>query len=141
MELDEVRALVQQAVENLLNGQPDLHDFTPATGQTEWNIAHHLAVEVNILFPDYACDLDVSKPNYNNMRPDIIVHERGNHNEILLVIEVKREVADIWDDVTKITGFWFDAPLNYQFGAVVVINERSAPVIEVFENDDPASAF
>ena len=133
MELHEVKALVDLAVANLRATQPNLHDFTPATLQTEWNIAHHLACEIKELFPDHDCDLDVSKPNLNNMRPDIIIHERGNHDNNLLVIEVKRDAVDIWEDVTKITGFWFDAPLNYQFGAVVAINEYADPVVEVFE--------
>lgn len=69
----------------------------------------------------YHCDLDVSKPNMDAKRPDIILHRRGRHNQNFLVIEVKRHVGDVEGDLVKIRDWWFLPPLLHHFGAVVAI--------------------
>ncbi|MGA2733069.1 MAG: hypothetical protein ABSG35_10810 [Syntrophobacteraceae bacterium] len=38
-----IKKLLDQAVESLFANQPNIFDFTSETGQTEWNLAHHLA--------------------------------------------------------------------------------------------------
>jgi hypothetical protein len=72
MNSDQVEKLIKEAIANLFAHQPDFWDFTSATNQTEWNIAHHLANELHAMQRDYQCDLDVSKPTMDARRPDII---------------------------------------------------------------------
>ncbi len=137
MNLIEVQARLDNAVNLLLNHQPNLSDFTSETGQTEWNIAHHLANEIHSLFPEHDCDLDITKPNLGNRRPDIILHKRGSQARNFLVIEVKRDISGTADDLEKIKNYWFVEPLKYKFGAVIVVNEGQGSFIKVIENATP----
>lgn len=139
MSPDEVERLIKEAIANLFAHQSDFWRFTSATNQTEWNIAHHLANELHAIQPQFHCDLDVSKPNMDARRPDIILHRRGCHSENFLVIEVKRHVGDVEDDAVKIRNWWFSPPLLYGFGAVVAIPDGAGPndcFVRVFANSD-----
>lgn len=86
MNLQEVAERVEDAVRELLREEPTLFDFTSETNYTEWNIAHHLAIQLDYLFEDddYDCDIDVLKVNLDNVRPDIIIHKRNTHRRNLL---------------------------------------------------------
>jgi hypothetical protein len=69
--------------------------------------------------------------------PDIILHRRGRHNQNFLVIEVKRHVGDVEDDIVKIRDCWFSRPLLYHFGAVVAVPDGAEPgdcFVSVFTN-------
>lgn len=134
MTVEEITQLLESAALSLLKHQSDFFAFTSETDQREWNISHHYANEVHSLFQKYHCDVDVAKPNFKNKRPDIIIHRRGTHHHNLLVIEVKRNQEDVPGEIEKILTFWFDAPLCYQFGAVVVINDYEKPMVKVIEN-------
>jgi hypothetical protein len=133
----QIRALVEDASRLLFEHQPNIFDYTSATGQTEWNLAHHLAWELRHLLPSFDCDLDVTKHNFENRRPDVIFHKRGTHRANYLVIEIKYDggVTALEHDVEKIRDYWFREPLSYTFGAVV--NLRSDRIYEVhaFRND------
>jgi len=135
MNAADIERIVQEAARLLLEHHPTLFLFTSQTNQTEWNIAHHLAVELAELFDDYDCDVDVSKPNLDLRRPDIIIHQRGIHQRNLLVIEVKRSRDDVDADVEKIRRWWFREELRYQFGAVVVVNEHEPVQVTMLENE------
>ncbi|NVJ98357.1 MAG: hypothetical protein HWE25_09405 [Alphaproteobacteria bacterium] len=123
MSQNDIQSKLEQAINQLFTNQADLFRFTSATNQTEWNINHHLANEIGEVFSDYHCDVDVAKPDMNRMRPDIIIHERGTHDRNLLIVEIKRREADIPGELEKIQRYWFQAPLSYRYGAVIVINE------------------
>src|SRR5712692_2619311 len=114
----QLKLILEQAVAKLLEHQPNIFEFTSQTGQTEWNLAHHLAVEISAFFPSLEWDLDVLKRDYNNKRPDIIFHKRGTHKSNHLVVEMKRDGSpqEIDDDIKKIHTHWFRAPLHYEFG-------------------------
>jgi hypothetical protein len=132
-----VEKLIRDAIANLFAHQPDFWDFTSATNQTEWNIAHHLANELHAMLRHYHCDIDVSKPNLDSRRPDIVIHRRGRHNQNFLVVEVKRNANNVEDDIDKIRHWWFAPPLRYHFGAVVAIPDGAAAVnafVRVFAN-------
>jgi hypothetical protein len=135
MNKQSIQEAVTEASRALLASQPDLFRFTSETHQTEWNIAHHLANELHRLFHGYDCDLDVSKPNLGDRRPDIVIHRRGGHEENLLVVEVKRSRGDVAGEIEKIRNWWFPPPLRYRYGAVVVVNEGAEPFIEVIPNE------
>jgi hypothetical protein len=136
MDETNVKKALSEAIGNLFEKQPNIFEFTSETGQTEWNLAHHLANEIHAYFPEFDCDLDLIKVNYDRRRPDIVIHKRGTNSSNFLVIEVKRDgdQRSMSDDVEKIKSNWFRGNLNYQFGAVVnLLNDKSSQV-EVFKN-------
>ncbi len=85
MDESEIKETLEAAATSLYEGQPDIFDFTSETGQTEWNLAHHLANEIHEYFPACHCDLDITKRNFRNHRPDIIIHIRGSNDFNFLV--------------------------------------------------------
>lgn len=133
----ELKSILEKAVANLFERQPNIFEFTPETGQTEWNLTHHLAVELHAFFPSLDHDLDVLKRGYDNMRPDIVFHKRGTHTSNFLVVEVKSDgnPHDIEADMEKIHVHWFREPLRYQFGAVVNLRTSGKHQIQVFKNE------
>jgi hypothetical protein len=133
---NDLKDLLQAAAVNLFKNQPNIYDFTSETGQTEWNLAHHLANEISKLLPWYDCDLDVTKRNIDNRRPDIIFHKRGINRRNFLVIELKRDGTpqELCDDIRKIQDDWFGERLSYRFGALINLKHRYESEIEVFEN-------
>jgi hypothetical protein len=133
----ETEEKLSRAARRLLETQPTLFEFTDATRQSEWNIANHFATELDAEFPGYHRDTDVIKPGFGNMRPDVIIHERKTHKRNLLVVEVKRDKADITADLEKLRNHWFNHPLRYRFGASVVINASEPPFVKVLENAAP----
>jgi hypothetical protein len=136
MQKPELEAILNTAVKMLFRNQPNIFSYTSETGQTEWNLAHHLANEVHQYFNEFDCDLDVTKRNFDFRRPDIIIHRRGEHEHNLLVIETKFDgwKSEIKDDVRKIHADWFRNPLKYQFGAVIDIRSDFRHKLLVFEN-------
>ena len=132
----DLKSTLEEAIAKLFEHQPNIFEFTPETGQTEWNLAHHLAIEISALFPGLDHDLDVTKRSYGNRRPDIIFHKRGTHESNFLVIEVKRDGSPraIAEDVEKIKGYWFRAPLHYEYGATINVLTDGKHEIQVFKN-------
>lgn len=131
MDVSQVKGLVEEGARRLFERQRNIFAYTSATGQTEWNLGHHLAFELQALLPDFDCDLDIMKRNYGNRRPDIIFHRRGTHDRNYLVVEVKLDgdEAEFEHELERIAEYWFSPPLRYQFGAVV--NLKSDRTCEV----------
>jgi len=136
MNKSDLKPTLEQAIAKLFEHQPDIFEFTSETGQTEWNLAHHLAVELREFFPSLDHDLDVVKWGYENRRPDIIFHKRGTHKTNHLVVEIKKDGSprEIAADVEKIKTHWFRAPLHYEFGAVVNLRTEGNHDVQVFQN-------
>jgi hypothetical protein len=128
---EEVEQHIDRAIQRLIHTQGDIFTFTSQTNQTEWNLAHHLANEVQKEFPELSCDVDLIKPNFEYRRPDIVLHKRGTHASNFLVIEAKRHEAHMDEDLEKIKEYWFAHPLRYQFGASVVLNENGFHIIVI----------
>jgi hypothetical protein len=130
-----LRRILYSALKNLFDNQPNIFDFTSQTGQTEWNLAHHLANEIHkyIFWLDH--DLDVTKRYIDNKRPDIIFHKRGINELNFLVIEVKFRNKSIQKDVEKIQEDWMGEQLNYRFGASIKILSKDKYEIIVFEKN------
>jgi hypothetical protein len=136
---ERMEALLEQALDSLFGNQANLFDFTAQTKQTEWNLGHHLACEVQKLFRRFDCDIDVIKTRYGRRRPDIIIHRRGTNERNLLVIETKYQRAEerLEDERDRIRELWFQGELRYLFGAVVVFRrERERCELEVLENPE-----
>lgn len=134
----EIKEKLENAIKNLFINQEDIFKFTQESGVTEWNLAHHLAFEIQKEFPEYQHDIELTKHSFNNRRPDIILHKRGNHNNNFLVIEVKY-LKNTQNDINKIKNYWFEHPLRYKFGASIRIENPNNYVVKVIENEDRIS--
>ena len=136
MKTEDVKEILETAISNLFTNQNNIFDYTSETNQTEWNLAHHYANEVNNLLSDFDCDLDVVKRNLGNRRPDIIFHLRGKQESNFLVIETKLDGSrsELKADIEKTKAAWFGDRLHYQFGAVVNLKSNKTGEVEVFKN-------
>src|SRR5262249_4173538 len=121
MDIAEIKRMLKSAARNLFENQPTIYNFTSESGRTERNIAHHFANEIMKQCPSLDCDLEISKRNIKNKRPDIILHKRGTNKENRLVVEVKTDQTqrEINNDIDKVKTDWFESKLCYQFGSVV----------------------
>lgn len=138
---DLIEIFLRKAVENLFENEPDIYEITEISIMTEWNLCHHLAIQLQQFFPEYDCDIEIIKPYYNRKRPDIILHHRGNHKNNFLVVEAKKDDEEGFEeDKDKMQKNWFKHPLSYKFGAVVNFKGLAAE-IEVFENIDDESDY
>ncbi|KKN43453.1 hypothetical protein LCGC14_0703060 [marine sediment metagenome] len=131
----DIKEKLKKAIWNLFINQKDIFEFTPESGVTEWNLTHHLAFEIQKEFPEYQLDIELTKPSFNNRRPDIILHERQTHNNNFLVIEVKCQKSPL-NDINKIKDYWFDYPLRYKFGASTNIENLHKYNITIIKNQD-----
>lgn len=87
MNKKEIEEKLRISIENLFNNQKDFFNLTSESNVTEWNLVHHLAFEIQGEFPGIQHDIELIKRSFQNKRPDIIFHERGNNNNNFLVIE------------------------------------------------------
>jgi len=131
----EIKEKLEHAIKNLFINQKDIFKFTSESGATEWNLAHHLAFEIQKEFPEHQHDIELTKHSFRNRRPDIILHERGTHNNNFLVIEVKHQKSPL-NDINKIRNYWFECPLRYKYGASIRIEKPHRYVVRVIKNED-----
>ncbi|WP_421535582.1 hypothetical protein [Priestia sp. D3YE.R1] len=116
-----IRDIIYSSIKNLFINQPEIFENTIHTNLTEWNLSYHLANEISKYLLWLDVDLDVSKRNYQNRRPDIIFHKRRTNILNFLVIELKKSKYDNQSDIVKIKNDWMNEPLNYRFGAYINI--------------------
>ncbi len=135
MDKKSIKKLLDQTVNSLFASQPNIFEFTSETGQTEWNLAHHLANEIHKSLSRFDCDLEVIKRNLENKRPDIIFHKRGTNENNLLAVELKLDgdPRNMKKDVDKIKSYWPGDPLRYNFGAVINIRSDKSYAVKVLE--------
>jgi len=125
---DLITRIICSALNNIVSAQPNLSQFIPQeTAEREPNLSFHFANELWKFLFWLGCDFDVTKSFHHDKRPDMIFHKRGINSLNFLVVEVKRESNPngFADDLVKIRDHWFDTDLHYQFGASVVIDEKS----------------
>ena len=81
-----------------------------------------------------------SKRDYKGIRPDIIVHERNEPNNGL-IIEFKKMDFDVTYDVQKVRyATCHCSPLHYIVGAVVRLRQSNAEV-EIYQDGQPNCKF
>ena len=117
------------SIKNLFDNQPTIFEFTSETGETEWNLACHLSHENRKYIFWLDNDVELTKANHNNKRPDIVFHKRGIHALNFLVIELKHRGADTSKDIKRIREQWTRRNLSYRFGASIrIINSEDYSV-------------
>lgn len=116
-----IKNIIFSAITNLFKNQDDIFENTYQTNITEWNLSYHLSNELKEYIWWLNCDLDVTKRNYSNKRPDIIFHKRKKNSLNFLVIELKKNKHDNKSDIDKIKDDWMRYPLHYRYGAYVNI--------------------
>ena len=84
--------ILLSAAQEMWRREPTLAIYTKQTAEHELNVAFHFAAELRTWFPWLDCDFDVTKPNFERNRPDIILHRRAEHAANFLVVQIKREV-------------------------------------------------
>lgn len=137
MNKKEIKEKLENAIKNLFINQEDIFEFTSESGTTEWNLAHHLAFEIQKEFPQFQHDIELTKSSFEYKRPDIVLHKRGNHNNNFLVIEVKYQ-KNTQNDINKIKNYWFEHPLRYKFGASIRIDNPNEYIVKIIRNEDRA---
>ncbi|MFJ1105234.1 hypothetical protein [Bacillus albus] len=116
-----IKDIIYSSIKNLFQNQPDIFVNTRYTSFTEWNLNYHLSNEIAKYIFWLNVDLDVSKRNYNNRRPDIIFHKRRTNSLNYLVVELKKSENDNQSDICKLKEDWMREPLNYRYGAYINI--------------------
>lgn len=139
MNESKLKNLLMQAAVDLYKNQPNINQFTSETNNTEWNLAHHYANEIqkrlSIAGYHLDCDLDVSKPNLEYKRPDMIFHKRGVQEHNFLVIEIKRNSTKVSaEDISKIEQCWLGSRLHYQFGAAICLCDSGKHIVKMVKN-------
>jgi len=129
-----LKKIVVEAVHRLI--QKDCYLFK--VNSSERSMTHRLAmyIEVHPSFDkSYNVDCEYNRngefsksvawrPNSDesSVYPDIVVHRRGQDGPNLLIIEAKKSIADIQQDVLKLKAYIND--LDYQLGLCVVLEEK-----------------
>ena len=135
MKLEDLQEKIGKAIAMLY----EMDYFLIDNDISEWSIAHRLAVYIEQLFPGWDVDCEYNRQENEpvikkratgkNVRPDIIIHHRGEidpeHN--LLVIELKKEDTD--EDFLKVCEYTSDPAgdrsFKYQYGLILSIGEVS----------------
>ena len=118
-------------------------------GVHEGSVSHKLGGYIGELFPDYDVDGEYNKmskdgrivtkrsSNGTRVRPDIIVHGQGYHEDNLLVVEVKKKSnrdpkgrAKDWkelEDLTNVGGLF-----HYCYGLFVDVDNETGAVDKTY---------
>lgn len=133
---DLICKILCSSIKTLFVNQFDIFDFTHQTGETEWNLCHHLSTEISKYIFWLNHDIDLTKNYFNGKRPDIIFHKRGINALNYLAIEVKHRGASSSEDIRRIKKYWMGHPLNYRFGASVNITNLNKYKAIVFQDNE-----
>jgi len=124
MELDIFKDKILDGCRQLKDNDHELFELN----HHEETINHRLALYFTALFQGYHVDVEYSlneqdlKKNKTGagVRPDIVIHERGNNSSNLAVIEIKRSNNGS-SDKKKIENY---SNLNYKYGVRIKLNDR-----------------
>jgi len=95
---------------------------------TEWNICSQLQSQLNEVFSEYNVDVELIK--HDGRRPDIVIHQRGNNSDNLVVFQAKKNPStnDIQEDLDKINETFFGDPYFYKFGVLISVGKLPDPL-------------
>ena len=137
---EEIKAKVQKSLSIL-----SINDsFLLKNNVAERAIAHKLGEYLQNLFPYYTVDCEYNRHGQNKkilsdkkVYPDIIIHERGNNKNNLLVIEIKKDINEDINDFKKLSEFTRSGnDYKYHYGLFIHLNVDSAAksLLRWFEN-------
>lgn len=137
-----VKACVETACREV-----EKNDFSLlADSISEWAVAHRLAFYLEKHFPDYHVDCEYNRMPKNasatyaqdghvpkrlqgeqQVRPDIVIHRRGENANNLLVIELKKatDIAGLEQDREKLKAFMTDQNIHYKMVCQVTIRKTA----------------
>jgi hypothetical protein len=123
--------------------------FLLHVGASERALTHKLAVYLESRFPDWDVDCEYNRDRENPKRaekedlmlPDIIVHQRGQCNN-LFVIEAKKNLKPSEEDVIKLKELTSsDRNFKYTFGFFIQFNNNSHHDVILFRNGNLVSTI
>ena len=143
MNREEISAVVERAIDQLVAEQPTLLDLDV----TERALSHYLALYIAGVMPAaYNVDVEYNRHGDDPKRlnlparraldrelrattvfPDIVVHKRNTDEENILVLEMKKPGEDIAYDKLKLRAFRKE--LGYRHTANVVIGRSNGRII------------
>ena len=155
MDRAQITDLVIEALETLVNEQPELLDLRV----TERALSHHLACYIAALTPD-ELDVDIEYNRHGNLPkrldlppriavhdeirattvfPDIIVHERATDDNNLLVLELKKPGGDLEYDELKLHAFRDTLGYRHAGHVVLGLNQDQKVVRELIWIDEQST--
>ncbi len=117
MNINEVLERISNACKAISNNESSVWSTN------EWNICAHLRDRLNHEFTNF--DVDVEPVKHNRMRPDIVIHKRGDNSVNLVVLQAKKRPSeyDLKDDLSKINNTFFKEPYRYEYGVLLCIGK------------------
>jgi len=108
--IQQAQDLTLQAAKHISDTQPELWRLP------ELSICHHLASALEEKFDGHNIDVELIKDD--RRRPDIVIHQRGHNKNNLVIFQVKKNptLAQIKEDLFKISDTFFRKPYLYQYG-------------------------
>ncbi len=161
-DVETVRGFIVQAISRFITSDKILLDLpnTPSNIDSKLHevcISHKLAIHLeNILREQFlipegvAIDIEYNRHGgdvksdsaRNNIRPDILIHSRGNDDQNLLVIELKKDTnlgirnSHLNDDITRIKEMCKqNGDYRYLFGFVLVAEPTTIRMEYSFTED------
>ena len=143
MTRDEVTALVNDALNQLIKNDRQLLDLKVCERALHFKIAHYMAQSPSIR-PPLTLDCEYNRHFGNEKRlqlpdrqrlskvfPDILIHERNSYENNMLVLEIKRPGQRLTHDKNKLMAFV--EQLHYRYAGHIIIghNRRGVLVREV----------
>ena len=145
MELSRIKEKVKDAIENIYNNDSDLFDRE----NYEVTISCKLAQYLHDKSTDFSVDCEYNKHINGekrveelgkNIRPDIVIHNRGTDEGNIVYIEIKTDHNSDFreDDITKIKFMTKqNGEYRYKLGAFIDFNRNKENlIIKFFENGE-----
>jgi hypothetical protein len=151
----EIKTKIQIALEILY--EKDM--FLLKNDVNERSISHKLAEYIQQQFSEYHVDCEYNRVGnltvdeeyfnkklrlYKNIKclngetvyPDIIIHKRGQKNN-LLVIEIKKikDKNRVLDDYKKILGLFTSKEFEYKFGLFLQLGKKNVRIFDLYGNN------
>lgn len=134
MTREEVSALVNEAVDRLIQHDQQLLDLKVCERALHFKVAHYMA-QSHLIRPPLTLDCEYNRhfgnekllqlptrPRASKVFPDILVHERNSDDNNMLVLELKRPGQRITHDQNKLRAFINQ--LHYRHAAHLIIGHN-----------------
>jgi hypothetical protein len=139
MNRGEAEAIVNRALDLLIQHDYQLLDLKVCERALQFKIAHYMAQSLLIRLPlTLDCEYNRHYDNEKQLQlpqkhraskvfPDILIHERNSDNRNMLVLEIKRPGQNLAHDRNKLRAFV--AQLNYRHAGHIIIGHDRCGVL------------